>query len=92
MLFIPLLRRSVLCALLLSSFLVARAAALLDKIADVNGIRLCHLVASALIEQAELLDTRLPDIIAKGSGHWLIEETADQVVPALVQSLTQQAE
>ncbi|MRW84740.1 alpha/beta fold hydrolase [Pseudoduganella sp. FT26W] len=35
-------------------------------------------------KQAQLYATNVKSIIVKGSGHWLIDEAPDQVVPALV--------
>jgi len=40
-----------------------------------------------LITQARLVATNVQGIVVKGSGHWLMEEATDQVVPALVQFL-----
>jgi pimeloyl-ACP methyl ester carboxylesterase len=37
-----------------------------------------------LITQARLVDTQVEGVIVKGSGHWLMEEATDQVVPRLV--------
>jgi pimeloyl-ACP methyl ester carboxylesterase len=37
-----------------------------------------------LIEQAKLVATNVSGSVIKGSGHWLMEEATDQVVPALV--------
>ena len=37
-----------------------------------------------LITQARLVDTRVDGVIIAGSGHWLMEEATDQVVPRLV--------
>jgi pimeloyl-ACP methyl ester carboxylesterase len=41
-----------------------------------------------LIDQGRLVDTDVVGVIVKGSGHWLIEEAPDQVIPALVAFLT----
>lgn len=41
-----------------------------------------------LIEQAKLVATDVHGQIIKGSGHWLMEEAPDQVIPALVAFLT----
>jgi pimeloyl-ACP methyl ester carboxylesterase len=40
-----------------------------------------------LITQARLVATNVQGIVVKGSGHWLMEEATDQVVPILVQFL-----
>jgi pimeloyl-ACP methyl ester carboxylesterase len=37
-----------------------------------------------LIDQGRLVDDDVTGVIVKGSGHWLIDEAPDQVVPALV--------
>lgn len=37
-----------------------------------------------LIDQAKLVDTDVQGVIVKGSGHWLMEETPEQTIPALV--------
>jgi len=37
-----------------------------------------------LIEQARLVDTSVQGVVIKGSGHWLMEEAPDQVIPQLV--------
>jgi len=37
-----------------------------------------------LIEQARLVDTNVSGVVIKGSGHWLMEEAPDQVIPRLV--------
>ncbi|BCJ90874.1 hydrolase [Terrihabitans soli] len=37
-----------------------------------------------LIDQGRLVDDNVEGIIVKGSGHWLIDEAPEQVVPALV--------
>ena len=42
-----------------------------------------------LITQAKLVDTTVDGVIVKGSGHWLIDEAPDQVIPKLVAFLTQ---
>lgn len=39
---------------------------------------------NTLIEQARLVDTNVEGVIIKGSGHWLMEEAPDQVIPKLV--------
>jgi pimeloyl-ACP methyl ester carboxylesterase len=42
-----------------------------------------------LIDQGRLVDSNVEGVIVKGSGHWLIEEAPDQVMPALVAFLNQ---
>ena len=37
-----------------------------------------------LIEQARLVDTNVEGVVIKGSGHWLMEEATQQVIPQLV--------
>ena len=37
-----------------------------------------------LIEQARLVDTNVEGVVIKGSGHWLMEEAPQQVIPQLV--------
>ena len=37
-----------------------------------------------LIEQARLVDTNVNGVVIKGSGHWLIDEAPQQVIPQLV--------
>jgi len=37
-----------------------------------------------LIEQARLVDTNVDGVVIKGSGHWLMEEAPQQVIPKLV--------
>jgi pimeloyl-ACP methyl ester carboxylesterase len=37
-----------------------------------------------LIEQGKMVDTNVDGVIIKGSGHWLMEEAPDQVIPLLV--------
>jgi len=37
-----------------------------------------------LIDQAKLVATNVSGIVVKNSGHWLMEEATDQVVPAIV--------
>ncbi len=37
-----------------------------------------------LIEQARLVATDVKGVVIKGSGHWLMEEARDQVIPQLV--------
>jgi pimeloyl-ACP methyl ester carboxylesterase len=40
-----------------------------------------------LIEQTKLVATNVSGTVVKGSGHWLMEEAPDQVIPALVSFL-----
>jgi pimeloyl-ACP methyl ester carboxylesterase len=40
-----------------------------------------------LITQARLVAANVEGIVVKGSGHWLMEEATDQVVPKLVDFL-----
>jgi len=42
-----------------------------------------------LIEQAKLVATHVDGVVVKGSGHWLMEEAPDQVIPRLVSFLNQ---
>ena len=42
-----------------------------------------------LINQGRLVATNVEGIVVKGSGHWLMEEATDQVVPKLVDFLNQ---
>jgi len=37
-----------------------------------------------LIEQARLVDSNVDGVVIKGSGHWLMEEAPQQVIPKLV--------
>ena len=37
-----------------------------------------------LIDQGRLVDTNVEGVIIRGSGHWLIDEAPDQVIPKLV--------
>lgn len=37
-----------------------------------------------LIQQARLVDTNVDGVVIKGSGHWLMEEAPQQVIPQLV--------
>lgn len=37
-----------------------------------------------LIDQARLVDANVQGVVIKGSGHWLMEEATDQVMPLLV--------
>ena len=41
-----------------------------------------------LIDQAKLVATNVSGQVVPGSGHWLMEEAPDQVIPALVRFLT----
>lgn len=40
-----------------------------------------------LIEQGKMVATNVEGILVKGSGHWLMEEAPDQVIPKLVEFL-----
>jgi pimeloyl-ACP methyl ester carboxylesterase len=40
-----------------------------------------------LINQARLVDGHVEGVVVKGSGHWLMEEAPDQVIPRLVEFL-----
>jgi pimeloyl-ACP methyl ester carboxylesterase len=42
-----------------------------------------------LIEQGRLVAANVEGVIVKGSGHWLMEEAPDQVIPKLVDFLDQ---
>ena len=37
-----------------------------------------------LIDQARLVDSTVEGVVVKGSGHWLMEEATQQVIPQLV--------
>ena len=37
-----------------------------------------------LIQQARLVNSNVDGVVIKGSGHWLMEEATDQVIPQLV--------
>ena len=37
-----------------------------------------------LVEQGKMVATNVQGVIVKGSGHWLMEEAPDQVIPALI--------
>ena len=37
-----------------------------------------------LIDQTKLVATNVTGTVVKGSGHWLMEEATDQVIPAIV--------
>ncbi len=41
-----------------------------------------------LIDQGRMVDDKVEGVIVKGSGHWLIDEAPDQVIPKLVSFLT----
>lgn len=41
-----------------------------------------------LIQQSRLVADKVEGVIIKGSGHWLMEEAPDQVIPKLVDFLT----
>jgi pimeloyl-ACP methyl ester carboxylesterase len=40
-----------------------------------------------LIEQGKMVATNVEGVLIKGSGHWLMEEATDQVIPKLVEFL-----
>jgi pimeloyl-ACP methyl ester carboxylesterase len=40
-----------------------------------------------LIDQGRMVDDKVEGVIVKGSGHWLMEEAPDQVIPKLVEFL-----
>ncbi len=42
-----------------------------------------------LIQQARLVDVNVDGVVVKGSGHWLMEEAPDQVIPRLVAFVNQ---
>ena len=42
---------------------------------------------SFLIEQGRLVAGNVQGVVVKGSGHWLMEEAPDQVIPALLEFL-----
>ena len=42
-----------------------------------------------LIEQGRMVATNVEGVLVKGSGHWLMEEAPDQVIPKLVEFLNQ---
>lgn len=42
-----------------------------------------------LIEQGRLVDNNVEGVVVKGSGHWLMEEAPDQVIPKLLTFLNQ---
>jgi len=41
-----------------------------------------------LIQQGRLVDDNVDGVVIKGSGHWLINEAPDQVIPKLVAFFT----
>jgi pimeloyl-ACP methyl ester carboxylesterase len=41
----------------------------------------------SLIQQARLVATNVEGVIIRNSGHWLMEEAPDQVIPTLVEFL-----
>lgn len=43
-----------------------------------------------LIEQARLAATHVEGVVVPGSGHWLLEEASEKVIPKLVSFLTAQ--
>lgn len=43
-----------------------------------------------LIEQARLVDANVDGVVIKGSGHWLMEEATQQVIPRLVEFINKQ--
>jgi pimeloyl-ACP methyl ester carboxylesterase len=42
-----------------------------------------------LIQQGRLVDDHVEGVVIKGSGHWLMEEAPDQVIPKLLAFLNQ---
>jgi pimeloyl-ACP methyl ester carboxylesterase len=40
-----------------------------------------------VINQGKLVDSDVEGVVVKGSGHWLMEEAPDQVIPKLVEFL-----
>jgi pimeloyl-ACP methyl ester carboxylesterase len=44
-----------------------------------------------LIEQGRMVADNVEGVLVKGSGHWLMEEAPDQVIPKLVEFLNRQA-
>ena len=42
-----------------------------------------------LITQGQLVADDVEGVVIKGSGHWLMDEAPDQVIPELVRFLTQ---
>jgi pimeloyl-ACP methyl ester carboxylesterase len=43
---------------------------------------------TTLIEQARLVDTNVEGVVIAGSGHWLMEEAPEQVIPRIVAFIT----
>lgn len=43
-----------------------------------------------LIQQARLVATKVEGVVIRGSGHWLMEEAPEQVIPKLVDFLTRE--
>ena len=41
-----------------------------------------------LVQQGRLVADNVDGVIVKGSGHWLIDEAPDQVIPKLVSFLS----
>jgi len=41
-----------------------------------------------LIQQGRLVDDHVEGVVIKGSGHWLMDEAPDQVIPKLVSFFT----
>jgi pimeloyl-ACP methyl ester carboxylesterase len=41
-----------------------------------------------LIAQGRLVDDNVEGVIVQGSGHWLMDEAPDQVIPKLVDFFT----
>jgi pimeloyl-ACP methyl ester carboxylesterase len=37
-----------------------------------------------LVDQGRLVNDNVEGVIVKGSGHWLVDEAPDQVIPKLV--------
>jgi pimeloyl-ACP methyl ester carboxylesterase len=46
-----------------------------------------HNTGNFLIEQGRLVAGNVEGVIVKGSGHWLMEEAPDQIIPKLVEFL-----
>ena len=69
--------------LLAISFLVFGAASLApgDPVDVLAGEKAS---GTFLIDQTKLVANNVSGTVVKGSGHWLIEEAPDQVIPALV--------
>jgi pimeloyl-ACP methyl ester carboxylesterase len=44
-----------------------------------------------LIEQGRLVATNVEGVVIRGSGHWLMEEATEQVIPKLVKFLTRES-